>query len=801
MKTRLLQTLARCGWKSNLVSKPAIQKAIDRLSFDWLLRMSDKDPNGFGKFDRQKKTPTEKEVQPKAEEKPADPEPQKPKSEDIDLERLRRQVTEELEKLTREKNQGTKKEGQKSESTTNFTSNDENKEGKNNSPPPPPPQQPGTSIFTYVGIGLAFWVIYNMFMSTNSGPVEITIDQFFEDFLKKGKVSVLNITRSADSVGYAHYRITFNVADAASGTNERYAFSIRNLENFITQATKNTSVQLNYYFENVFSATIGEYIQSQLVNNFVNLFFLGVIFVLMRSVLRGTAMATRQGKFDDGANSLIEKMKREALDKKNTTGASKILFKDVAGMDEAKREITEFVDFLTNKNQFTRVGAKIPRGALLTGPPGTGKTLLAKACANESKVPFFVVSGSEFVEVYVGVGAARVRALFEVARQHAPCIIFIDEIDAIGKKRSENNAFANQERENTLNQLLVEMDGFDSNQSNIVIFGATNLKDSLDPALLRPGRFDRLIDVPLPDIEARRKIFMVHLKKIAYSNAKRLEDYAKRLASLTPGFSGAQIENICNEAAMIAARKDATSVNSQDFENAVERVIAGLEKSGRQNPEARRLVAIHESGHGVVSWFLKNGPPLLKLTVIPRSKGAGGFAQYLANENFMHTKQDIIDLICMAMAGTLAEEVILGTRSTGASDDLKKVQNLTHQYVMNYGMGSLGALAPIEDDYGNKYFSDEVNSKLDQEKLALIQRCEDITRKLIIEKRSVIEKLSEELLEHKNLDHDQIKAILGERPFPPKGSYKNYLEEQSIYEEESPAAQPEGPKAVSVPTS
>lgn len=799
MKTRLLQTLARCGWRSSLASKPT-QRTLDRLGFEWILKMSDKDPSGFGKFDRQKKTPTDNDAKPKADDKPAEPKEDKPKSDDVDLERLRRQVTEELEKLTREKNQGTKKEGQKSESTTNFTGNDSNKDGQNNSPPPPPPQKPGTPLFVYAAIGLGVWLAINAF-GENSGPVEITIDQFFEDFIKQGKVSALNITRSADSIGCAHYRITFTVADAQNGTSTRYAFTIRNLENFITQASQTTKVELNYYFENTFSATISEYIQSQFTNNVVNLIILGVIFVLMRSVLRGTAMATRQGKFDDGANSLMEKMKREALDKKNTTGASKIVFKDVAGMDEAKREITEFVDFLTNKNQFTRVGAKIPRGALLTGPPGTGKTLLAKACANESKVPFFVVSGSEFVEVYVGVGAARVRALFEVARQQAPCIIFIDEIDAIGKKRSENNAFANQERENTLNQLLVEMDGFDSNQSNIVIFGATNMKDSLDPALLRPGRFDRIIDVPLPDIDARVKIFMVHLKKIAYSNAKRIEDYAKRLASLTPGFSGAQIENICNEAAMIAARKDATSVNSQDFENAVERVIAGLEKGGRQNPEAKRLVAIHESGHGVVSWFLKNGPPLLKLTVIPRSKGAGGFAQYLANENFMHTKQDIIDLICMAMAGTLAEEAILGTRSTGASDDLKKVQNLAHQYVMNFGMGSLGALAPMEDDYGNKFFSDDVNRKLDEEKLALIKRCEDVTRKLIIEKRAVIEKLSEELLQHQNLDHDQIKVILGDRPFPPKGSYKNYLEEQSTFDEEKPAQQPEGPKAVAVPTS
>lgn len=762
--------------------------------------MSDKDPQGFGKFNREKKTPDIEEQQKPAEkpteEKTAKPEPEKPKTEEMDLEKLRKQVTEELEKLAREKNDKSNKEGKKA-TTTNFTSNDSNN-NQNNSPPPPPPQKPGGSVMAVAGIGFAVWLILSM-SSDHQGPKEITIDEFFEEYVKKGKVTNITITRTADTLGIGIFRVAFNVA-STDGSSQSYFFPVRNLENFISQVIKSSNVQYNFYFENNFSATITNFIQNQFTNNLINLVFLGIIFVLLRGVMRQTAMATRQGKFDDGANSLIEKMKREALDKKNTTGSSKTLFKDVAGMDEAKREITEFVDFLTNKNQFTRVGAKIPRGALLTGPPGTGKTLLAKACANESKVPFFVVSGSEFVEVYVGVGAARVRALFEVARQHAPCIIFIDEIDAIGKKRSENSPYANQERENTLNQLLVEMDGFDSNQSNIVIFGATNLKDSLDPALLRPGRFDRIIDVPLPDIEARRKIFLVHLQKIAYCNTKTLEEYAKRLASLTPGFSGAQIENICNEAAIIAARKDATNVNTQDFEMAVERVIAGLEKGGRQNQEARRLVAIHESGHGVVSWFLKNGPPLLKLTVIPRSKGSGGFAQYLANENFMHTKQDIIDLICMAMAGTLAEEVILGTRSTGASDDLKKIQNLAHQFTMNFGMGSMGAFTPMEDDYGNKYFSDELNRKIDEEKLALIKKCEEITRGLIIEKKPLIEKLTAELLEHNHLDYTQIKAILGDRPFPAKGSYKNYLDEKATFEDETTPKQPEGPQAVAVPT-
>lgn len=309
-------------------------------------------------------------------------------------------------------------------------------------------------------------------------------------------------------------------------------------------------------------------------------------------------------------------------DGKNT----KVKFNEIAGMEEPKREIMEFVDFLKNPEIYQKLGAQIPRGALLTGPPGTGKTMLAKACATEAGVPFLYISGSEFVEMYAGVGASRVRKLFEIAKKEKSAIIFIDEIDAVGKKRSSGpGGSGNMEKENTLNQLLVEMDGFSPNE-NVVIFGATNLRDSLDPALLRPGRFDRAIDVLLPDIEAREKIFKIHLKKIKLSDEKTLEEFARRLATLTPGFSGADVANICNEAAILAAREEKTSVTSHDFEMAVERVIGGLEKKSLMTREERRVVAVHESGHAVVSWFLEGGLPLLKLTIIPRSKGSLGFA-------------------------------------------------------------------------------------------------------------------------------------------------------------------------------
>jgi AFG3 family protein len=322
----------------------------------------------------------------------------------------------------------------------------------------------------------------------------------------------------------------------------------------------------------------------------------------------------------------------------------------------------------------------------------------------------------------------------------------------------------------------VEMDGFGS-QSNVVVFAATNLKDSLDPALLRPGRFDRIIDVPLPDIDARKKIFLIHLKKITTDKSKKIEEYASRLATLTPGFSGAQIENVCNEAAIIAARKDAIHVDSNDFEKAIERVIAGLEKSGRPDQDQRKLVAVHESGHGVVSWFLKNGPPLLKLTVVPRSKGSKGFSQYLANENFLSTKQDLVDSICIALAGTLSEELVLGTRTSSAADDLKKVEKLAHQLVTTFGMSGLGPVHRHESEYGFKSYSEFTNDMIDNEKMKIVKECELTTRKLLAEKLDIVKQLSDSLLLRETLTYEEIKAILGERPFPPKGSYKQYLDE------------------------
>jgi AFG3 family protein len=363
----------------------------------------------------------------------------------------------------------------------------------------------------------------------------------------------------------------------------------------------------------------------------------------------------------------------------------KTRFKHVAGMENAKIEVMEFVDFLKDPKKYKDLGASIPRGALLVGPPGTGKTLLAKAVAGEAGVPFLSIAGSDFTEMFVGVGASRVRDLFKKAREKAPSIIFIDEIDAVAKKR-HGKFGGNDERDNTLNQLLVEMDGFSTDES-VIVLAATNRVDILDSAVLRPGRFDRQIEITSPTIKDRVEIFKVHLKKIKLNPEKTREEYAKKMASLTPGFSGAEISNVCNEAAIVAARESLESVGVKEFEKAIERVIGGVEKKTIMTLEERKIIAYHESGHAVAGWFFEHSNPLLKITIIPRSKGSLGFAQYLPDEISLYSKDQILDMISVALAGRIAEEIMFDGRvTTGASDDIKKVTQLATSLVTVYGM-------------------------------------------------------------------------------------------------------------------
>ncbi|GBG34732.1 ATP-dependent zinc metalloprotease FtsH [Hondaea fermentalgiana] len=459
-----------------------------------------------------------------------------------------------------------------------------------------------------------------------------------------------------------------------------------------------------------------------------------------------------------------------------------VTFKDVAGCDEAKVEIMEFVEFLKDPKRFTKLGAKIPKGALLAGPPGTGKTLLAKATAGEASVPFFSISGSDFIEMFVGVGPSRVRDLFGQARKNAPCIVFIDEIDAVARARGKGGfSGGNDERENTLNQLLVEMDGFTSKEGVVVLAG-TNRVDILDPAILRPGRFDRTINVDLPDIEGRKSIFKIHLGKV--NVAGDIDEVAQRLAALTPGFSGAQIANIANEAAILAARKNKDAVDMECFEGAVDRVIGGLEKRNSvMTREELRTVAYHEAGHALVGWFLKDCDPLLKVTIIPRASGALGFAQYLPRELALHSQDQLLDRMAMALGGRVAEEITFGERSitTGAADDLNKVTQIATNMVTRFGMSQrIGTISYPEDEnqmVPQKKYSEATAKIIDEEVNKLVTEAYARTKDLLISKKTQLGQVAEYLLEKETINQHDIERLIGPRPFEPTSTYRDFLKE------------------------
>jgi cell division protease FtsH len=442
-----------------------------------------------------------------------------------------------------------------------------------------------------------------------------------------------------------------------------------------------------------------------------------------------------------------------------------ITFSDVAGLDEAKVEVMEIVDFLKNPKKYTALGGKIPKGALLVGPPGTGKTLLAKAMAGEAQVPFFSMSGSDFVELFVGVGASRVRDLFKQAREKSPCIIFIDEIDAIGRARGKNAIMSNDERESTLNQLLVEMDGF-SGESGIIVLAATNRPDVLDTALLRPGRFDRQISIDKPDLKGREHIFKVHLKPIKISTRVDIH----KLAEQTPGFAGADIANVCNEAALIAARKGKEHVEMEDFQDAVDRVIGGLEKKNKIiSPEEKRIIAYHEAGHAICGWYLEHAYPLLKVTIVPRGVAALGYAQYTPREQYLYDTDQLMDQICMTLGGRASEEIFFGKISTGAQNDLQQITRTAYSMVTVYGMnarvGNVSFYDPAAENSFTKPYSEETSKLIDQEVRKLIDVAYEKTKALLTEKKSQVAKLAEELLVKEVLFQSDVEKLIGKRPF------------------------------------
>ncbi len=445
-----------------------------------------------------------------------------------------------------------------------------------------------------------------------------------------------------------------------------------------------------------------------------------------------------------------------------------VTFDDVAGLEEAKEEVVEVVDFLKTPEKFTRLGGKLPKGVLLVGPPGTGKTLMAKAVAGEAGVPFFSISGSDFVEMFVGVGASRVRDLFKNAKEKAPCIIFIDEMDAIGRSRGRNSMVGgNDERENTLNQLLVEMDGFDSD-AGVIIMAATNRPDVLDSALLRPGRFDRQILIDKPDRRARRQIFDVHTRDLLIGDQVDLDV----LASQTPGFAGAEIANVCNEAALLAARKDKEVIEMDDFEQAIDRVIAGLEKKNKLiSPEEREIIAYHESGHAIVGWYLEHTDPVVKVSIVPRGLSALGYAQYLPEERYLYSKEALMDRMTMAIGGRVAEEIIFGSVTTGAQNDLERITKMAYAMVVDYGMSerigqvSFNLSNRSEDEpVFDKPYSNETARVIDEEVKHIIDEVRERAHRLLREKRDKLDKMAEALLDKEVLGPTELVDLLGERP-------------------------------------
>ncbi len=491
---------------------------------------------------------------------------------------------------------------------------------------------------------------------------------------------------------------------------------------------------------------------------------LPLVLIVVFWVIIMRRMGSGSGGMGGGQIFSIGKSKAQLYDQEKDT---KTTFKDVAGLEEAKEEVMEIVDFLKNPNRYTRLGGKIPKGVLLVGPPGTGKTLLAKSVAGEANVPFFSISGSDFVEMFVGVGASRVRDLFKQAKEKSPCIIFIDEIDAIGRARGKNIVSGgNDERESTLNQLLTEMDGFGTN-SGVIVLAATNRADILDKALMRAGRFDRQIYVELPDLNGRREIFEVHMRGLKLSNDVDKEFLAKQ----TPGFSGADIANVCNEAALIAARRNKDSIEKQDFLDAIDRIVGGLEKKNSVITQSeKKVIAFHEAGHATTSWMLEHAHPLVKVTIVPRGKALGA-AWYLPDERQITTKEQMYHEMIATLGGRAAEQIIFGQISTGALNDLEKVSKQAHAMVMYYGLDETIGNVSYYDSTGQqdyaftKPFSEKTAEKIDAEVSKIIESAYQEALRILNEHKEGLTQLAEKLIDQEVIFTDDLVSIFGERPW------------------------------------
>ena len=617
---------------------------------------------------------------------------------------------------------------------------------------------------------IAAFIIGIQFFSMPSNPERISWQKFKTDLLAKGEVKDIYIVRNGGKaeITLKPEKVETHSDLVAKGFNQKsvgpqYYVPFGTLEQF----EKNLQDAQKEYPEEASDVFIDYKDDFNWWGEVITLFlpiaiFVGIWIFFMRRMSKGAGGGGGGGIFNVG------KSKAKLFDKESNI---KITFKDVAGLAEAKQEVEEIVSFLKSPDKYTKLGGKIPKGALLVGPPGTGKTLMAKAMAGEANVPFFSMSGSDFVEMFVGVGASRVRDLFKQAKEKAPCIIFIDEIDAIGRARGRNpNMGANDERENTLNQLLTEMDGFETN-SGVIILAATNRADILDSALLRAGRFDRQIYVDLPELKDREEIFKVHLKPLKLASDI---DYGF-LAKQTPGFSGADIANVANEAALIAARKNKSAVEKQDFLDAIDRIVGGLENRSKViKPSEKKAIAYHEAGHATVSWLLQHAHPLLKVTIVPRGKALGA-AWYLPQERQITTKDQLLDQMCSVLGGRAAEEIVFGEISTGAQNDLERATKQAYAMVSIYGMSDKIGMLSYYDSSGQsdysftKPYSEKTAEVIDQEVKDMVSAAYERAKQLLSEHKDQHRQVAELLIEREVIFSDDLERILGERPWTEDG--------------------------------
>ncbi len=617
----------------------------------------------------------------------------------------------------------------------------------------------------YIFVIISLVLIFFSSSSHGFGNSSVSIDKDYTSFINyvnKGYASKVEINKDESTlkmyVKPEHQREVFGQGNLGSDPYVKVDIgSTDNLETFLNTAVQQKKISGFSYKNND---------SSLLTNILINVLPWVLIILVWFWLMRGMSGGGRGG----GIFS-VGKSKAKLYEKSQAVG---ITFKDVAGQEGAKQEVQEIVDFLKNPKKYTELGGKIPKGALLIGPPGTGKTLLAKAVAGEAGVPFFSMSGSDFVEMFVGVGASRVRDVFRQAKEKAPCIIFIDEIDAVGRARSKNPAMGgNDERENTLNALLTEMDGFGTN-SGVIVLAATNRADMLDKALMRAGRFDRQIHVDLPDLAERKAIFMVHLRPLKYDKSLDVDFLARQ----TPGFSGADIANVCNEAALIAARHNKKEVTSQDFLDAVDRIVGGLEKKTKvMTAEEKRSIAIHEAGHATVSWFCKHANPLVKVTIVPRGQALGA-AWYLPEERVITTKEEMLDEMCSLLGGRAAEDLFVGEISTGAMNDLERATKSAYGMIAYAGMSD--KLPNIcyynNQDYSfQKPYSESTAQVMDSEVLKMINGQYDRAKQILSEHKEGHNRLAQLLFEKEVIYTKDVEEILGKRPF--KSRSEEILEE------------------------